>query len=164
VDRLRRLRDVLLPRGIELGLEFLGPAHLRRMHRYPFIHNLDGALDMIRAVGDGCGLVFDTFHWYCSGGTIEELPTKLSRVRIICVHSNDAFAGRTREQQLDGERALPLETGIIDTRAVLGILKQLDCDAPVIAEPFMPWTKRFKEMGVEAASKHVAQVMLPLMA
>lgn len=164
VDRLRRMRDVLLPRGIDLGIEFLGPLHLRKMGRYGFIHNLAGALDLISAVGDGCGLVFDTFHWYCSGGTIEELPVKLANVRIVNVHVNDATAGRTREQQLDGERALPLETGLIDVKAIFGVLRDLNYDGPVIAEPFQPWMDRFKAMGAQGACRHIAQLMLPLMA
>lgn len=164
IDRLRRTRDILLPRGIEMGIEFLGPHHLQKAGRYGFIHDLDGALEMIRAVGQGCGLLFDTFHWYCSGGTLEGLPAKLAQTRVICVHVNDATAGRSPEQQVDDERALPMETGLIDLKAILAILKKLRCDAPVIVEPFKPWNNRFKTMGIEAASRQLAELMLPPLA
>ncbi len=162
VSRLRRTRDVLLAYGIELGIEFLGPHHLRKMARYPFIHNLDGALELIAAVGPGCGLVFDTFHWYCSGGTVEELSAKLAGVPVVNVHVNDAPAGRKREDQQDMERAMPMETGVIDVKAVFGVLKKLSYDGPVVVEPFNPWRERFAKLGIDASAKQVADLMIPL--
>ena len=161
VSRLQRVRDILHPCGITLGIEFLGPHHLRSGH--DFIHSIDGALKLIGAIGPGAGLVLDSYHWFCSGGTLEELPGKLSSVPIVNVHLNDAMAGRLREQQQDMERLLPMETGTIDVRGILSILRKLKYDGPVIVEPFKPWTDRFKQMGPDAAAKHVADLMKPLL-
>lgn len=163
VDRIRRVLDVLAPLGILFGVEFLGPHHLRRAKPHPFIHTLDGALELIARVGDGAGLVLDTFHHHCSGGRVDELPAKLAGVTLVNVHLNDAMPGRALEDQLDHERGLPLEHGVIDSRAVLGVLRRLDYDGPVIVEPFTPWTSRFSGMPRDAVAAQVSALVRPLM-
>lgn len=162
VARLRMMTEFLRPYGIQFGIEFLGPHHLRTGCKYGFMHTLDEALKLIAEV-PGTGLVFDTYHWYCSGGTVEGLERKLAGVPIVNVHTNDARPDRTREQQQDMERSLPLEHGVIDLKAVLKILRAMRYDGPVIVEPFRPWTERFAKMGADAACKQVAELMLPLL-
>jgi len=143
-DRLAQCAKVLANNNIRLGLEFVGPKTLRDQIKYTFIHTLDGMLELADAVADTAGLprkvglLLDEFHWYTSGATAQDIVKKLPNDRIVLVHVNDARPGRSREQQVDNERALPCSTGVIDARAFMGALKQVGYDGPLSAEPFMP--------------------------
>lgn len=163
VGRIGGVVSILKDHGITFGIEFLGPLHLRSTKRHAFIHRLDQALELIAAIGPGAGLVLDTFHWYCSGGTLEDLEKHLPGVPIVNVHTNDAQPGRGRDEQLDGERDLPLANGIIDAAGVIAILHKLGYDGPVIAEPFNPQKKRLADAGAEAAAAEVGACLRRLL-
>lgn len=62
LERIKPVVDLLRRHGITYGIEFIGPRTKRALHRYPFIHRIGQALELIDAVGEGCGLVLDTFH------------------------------------------------------------------------------------------------------
>ena len=49
---------------------------------------------------------------------------------------NDAPVGVAKEAQLDGERELPMATGVIDVKPFLESLVAIGYDGPVRAEPF----------------------------
>jgi sugar phosphate isomerase/epimerase len=55
---------------------------------------------------------------------------------VVAVHVNDAPAGIARHEQIDNQRALPTETGVIDLVGFMGKLKAIGYDGPVTAEPF----------------------------
>lgn len=162
LDRIRRVRDLLWGHGIEFGLEFLGPRHLWAEKKYPFIRDLEGAMQIIAAAGEAVGMVFDTYHWHCSGGQLEGLREKLAQVRIVNVHLNDAPAGRAREEQVDRQRLMPEESGVIPARKILALLSEIGYDGPVIAEPFSPWVERFKALAADEVAATVAARLLPL--
>ena len=159
MTRLRRVGEIFRPHGMQFGLEFLGPHHLWKGKKHEFIHSMEGALRMIDELGEPFGLVFDTFHWYCSGGTLEGLVQKLRGVPIVNVHLNDAVPGRPAEEQLDWERQLPGETGVIPLREILEVFEELHYKGPAIVEPFNPWSKKLREMGAEAGCRFVKQWM-----
>jgi len=69
------------------------------------------------------------------------------------VHVNDGIAGRTAKEQLDQERALPGETGVIDLATFMGALVEMAYSGPVVVEPF---SQRLREMAPEAAIKETA--------
>jgi sugar phosphate isomerase/epimerase len=69
------------------------------------------------------------------------------------VHVNDARAGRGPDEQVDNERALPGDTGVIDMKAFLGAVRQAGYDGPVAAEPFMP---ELSALSADAAAARVA--------
>ena len=50
--RLRTCAQILGAYGIRLGLEFVGPHHLRTAWKHPFIWTLDETLDWIDAIGE----------------------------------------------------------------------------------------------------------------
>jgi sugar phosphate isomerase/epimerase len=72
---------------------------------------------------------------------------------------NDATAGRSREEQQDLQRQMPLATGLIDSPAVLRVLDDLGYDGPVICEPFEPSVSRLKAMEPAEALAEVAGAM-----
>ena len=163
VERVGRLHQVLRGHGVKLGLEFIGPETLRNTFRHPFLFQLADAVALADAVSEEVGIVLDTFHWYTSGGTLDDIRRYLNADRLVNVHVNDATAGRERREQMDLERALPLETGIIDAPGVVRVLREMDYRGPVTAEPFHPWLARFREMNADAVVAEVAESLHGLM-
>lgn len=157
-DRLRVLAAMLGEYGLRIGIEWIGPKTLRDRFKYPFVHRLDQLLELIDGVEPEVGVVIDTFHWWTSGGTLDELRN-LPAQRIVNVHVNDAVAGRARDEQLDGERAMPLSQGVIDAAAVLQTLAREGYRGPVICEPFMPAKKELGGLAPHEAAARVAVVM-----
>ena len=100
-------------------------------------------------------MLLDCFHWYTSGGNAEDITHKL-KGKVVYVHVNDARAGRTRDEQIDGERALPGDTGVIDNETFLGCLRKINYDGPIAAEPFMP---ELGKIPADEAVKRTAAAM-----
>ncbi len=163
-DRLRQLSAAAAKSGVDYGFEFIGPKTLQAKFTHPFVDDLAGARKLIEAAGGKVGILLDTFHWYCSGGTLETLASDLQGIHITYVHVNDARPDRAPAEQMDGERALPLETGVIDAVGMLKALAALGYDGPVTTEPFQPAAKRLGAMEPAAAIAEVGQVMQQLMA
>ncbi|KPK65921.1 MAG: hypothetical protein AMK73_01535 [Planctomycetes bacterium SM23_32] len=159
VSRLRRLTDLLGPHGIRLGIEFIGPKTLRDSFRHPFVHTLPEAARLADAVGADVGIVMDTFHWYTSGGTLDDIRATLTGRRVVNVHVNDAVPGRSREEQLDLERQMPLTSGLVDAAGVLRVLDERGYEGPVICEPFQPSLDRLRSMEPDTAAHTVADCM-----
>jgi sugar phosphate isomerase/epimerase len=135
VGRLQPVATTLAEHGCRLGLEFVGPATSRQGHRHPFVHTVDEALALCREVGQGTGLLLDSWHWYASGGTPRDLA-RLANDDVVLVHVNDAPAGRAVDAQIDNERLLPGSTGVIDIGAFFAALRAMEYDGPVVVEPF----------------------------
>ena len=134
--RLRECARIPGDHGCRLGLEYVGPKTSWTARRFPFIHSMKQMKELIGEIGLGnVGFVLDSWHWYTAGETAADLKT-LTPWNIVSVDLNDAPAGRTIEEQKDSERALPLETGVIDLSTFLNTLNELGCDAPVRCEPF----------------------------
>lgn len=134
-ERLARPAAILAEYGVRLGLEFLGPKTLRDGHPYAFVHTAPGMLELCAAVGPNVGLLLDAWHLYTSGGGPADLGL-LTAENVVDVHVNDAPAVVPIDQQLDGVRCLPGETGVIDLTTFLGTLKRIGYDGPVVVEPF----------------------------
>ena len=134
--RLKACAEVLGGRGIRLGLEFVGPKTSRTGKKYEFLYDMKGMLHLADAIGTGnVGLLLDCWHWYCTGSVVDEILALRSE-QVVLVHVNDAPVGVDVDEQLDGVRAMPGETGVIDIAGFLGALERIGCDAPVMAEPF----------------------------
>jgi len=156
-SRLRPCAEVLAEHGIRLGLEFVGPKTLRTGHPHEFIHTQEGMLELCQAIGTGnLGLLFDCFHWYTSHGTKEDIR-KLSDALVVDVHINDAAEGRGPDEQIDNQRRLPGESGVIDLVGFLQGLKEISYTGPVTPEPFSP---RLRQMPAEEAIRVTAEALL----
>lgn len=119
--RLRTCAQVLGAYGIRLGLEFVGPHHLRTHWKNPFIWTLEETLDWIAAIGESnVGLLFDSYHWYTNDLTVSDIEA-LRPDQIVHVHINDA-PDVPVEEALDNGRLYPGE-GVID---LVGFVKALD--------------------------------------
>ncbi|UCE48261.1 MAG: sugar phosphate isomerase/epimerase, partial [Phycisphaerales bacterium] len=95
------------------------------------------------------GLLLDSWHWYTSHGTVEEL-LQLSGKDVVHVHVNDAPAGIEVDRQIDNRRQLPVTSGVIDTKGFINALVKIDYDGPVECEPF---DQELRRMDDDAALK-----------
>lgn len=119
--RLRICAQILGAYGVRLGLEFVGPHHLRTAWKNPFIWTLQETLDWIDAIGEpNVGLLFDAYHWYTNELTTADIKA-LRAEQIIHVHINDARDVPVQDA-LDNGRVYPGE-GVID---LAGFLRALD--------------------------------------
>src|SRR5690625_2318284 len=76
--RLSLVAQLLADAGIRLGLEYIGPKTLWSTERFPFIHSLREARELIAESGAGnVGLILDSYHWY----TERESPQAAERRR-----------------------------------------------------------------------------------
>lgn len=134
--RLRAAALVLADHDIRLGLEFVGPRTARARSRFAFVCAQRDMMELIDAIDvPGTGLLLDSWHWYTSHGTVEELLA-LSGRDVIHVHVNDAPAGVPVDEQVDNRRGLPVTTGVIDMRGFINALAKIGYDGPVECEPF----------------------------
>lgn len=111
--RLRLAARLLAGFSLRLGIEYIGPHHLRHKEKNLFLWDLTGALDWLDAIGESnAGLVLDTFHWHTSEGTLDQIRS-LEPGRIVHVHLNDAAPGPVaalvdNDRLFPGEGSLPL--------------------------------------------------------
>lgn len=135
VERLKPVAEILGEYGCRFGLEFIGPRTLRQDRKHAFIYTMDGMLALCRDLGPNVGLLLDLWHWYTSHGTWEDLA-RLGNDDVVNVHVNDAPAGIPVDEQIDNQRCLPGETGVLDIGRFLAVLDAMGYDGPVTAEPF----------------------------
>lgn len=135
-SRLKEITVVLQDYNIKLGLEYVGPKTLTSLHKYPFLSSMKEAFELINEINvPNLGIQLDSFHWYCAEETVEDIEA-LSNHQIITCDLNDATAGRTVAEQIDGERELPGDSGLVDLKGFIHALKKIGYDGPVRAEPF----------------------------
>lgn len=140
VERIRPAAKILADHGVSIGLEFIGPKTLRDTQPYPFIHTMFAMIRMGQDIGPNVGLLLDCFHWYTAHNTLDDLH-KLTPAQVVYVHVNDGQPGRGPDEQIDNQRALPGEHGVIDITGFLKALKTIGYDGPVVCEPFKPELK-----------------------
>ena len=154
-ERLGQAAKILADQGCSLGLEFIGPKTCREGHRYSFPHTLEHMLDLCDAVGPNAGLLLDSWHWYTSLGTVDEILALEAR-QVVYVHINDAPTGIPVDQQVDSIRSLPGETGVQDLPGFLDALRQIGYDGPVVPEPFV---KELGDLPPEESAQRVGDLL-----
>lgn len=147
LDRFRAVSDVLARSHVRLGLEFLGPLHIRKAQPYEFIWRMDEMLAFAKECGSNCGLLLDTWHWHHAGATTDDILAA-GKDRIVHVHFNDA-AKQAPEDVRDNQRLLPGE-GIINLKGCLQALKKIGYDDALSVEVF---GRGLKEMPVNEAAR-----------
>jgi len=148
VVRLRAAARVLADHGQRLGLEYVGTQSLRDSQKYPFLHTMAEARELIGEIGTGnVGLALDSWHWWTAGDSESDILA-LKNEDIVLVDLDDAPAGIPKEQQIDSQRELPAATGVIDIGRFLGAIMMVGYDGPMRAEPF---NKALNDMDTDAA-------------
>jgi sugar phosphate isomerase/epimerase len=155
VERLAPAAAVLADFGIRLGLEYVGPKTSWAGKKHPFAHTMQQMGELCAAVGDNVGFLLDSWHWYTSEESVDDLRA-LSVDQVVDVHVNDAPAGIAVDEQVDNRRALPGETGVIDIVGFLSAISALGYDGPVMVEPF---SERVRQMDSDSAVAVTAEAL-----
>jgi len=160
----RRLADVatvLGDYGISFGLEYVGPKTSWSRGKYPFIHTMESMKELIAETGkSNVGFLLDSWHWHNSGETPADILT-LKNKDVVGAHLNDAPKDVPVDQLRDGQREIPLATGVIDTAGFVNALNQIGYDGPIAAEPL---GSSVRNLPPEEALAKVAEVMKKAMA
>lgn len=155
-ERLRPAAQILADHGIRFGLEWVGTKEFRERYVHPFIHTMDGMLELNMAIGTpNMGLLVDIFHVENSGATADDVR-KLTNDQVVYVHVNDAEAGVAPDNRKDNVRDLPGATGELDINGFLHALRDIGYDGPVVAEPF---SQRLRDLPAEVAVAATAAAM-----
>ena len=135
--RIALVAALLEDAGLRLGLEYIGPKTFWSTERFPFIHSLREARELIAETGArNVGLILDTYHWHTAAEDAAALEG-LTDADIVSVDLNDARADRELDEQQDLDRRLPFDTGVIDLDGFLRAITVAGYTGPVKIEPFM---------------------------
>ena len=151
LERLSPVAKLLEEYDIRLGLEFMGPPSIRQGKKYQFIHDLDGLMELLDAIGtSNLGYLLDVWHWDLAGQVFEDFKKISGSEKIVSAHINDAPRGFTREEQENHQRELPGATGVLRIGEFMKALENFKYDGPVLVEPF---SKSLMAMDFEDAVK-----------
>ncbi len=132
-DRFSEAAKVLAGSGVRLGLEFIGPLHLRKQSPHEFIWRMDEMTEFARECGPNVGLLLDVWHWQTAGATAKDIVAA-GKDRIVHIHLSDV-PNIPPEQIRDNQRLLPGE-GVVDWKAFLGTLKKIGYKDAMSVEVF----------------------------
>ncbi len=147
LKRFRACADVLARSHVRLGLEFLGPLHLRQMEPNEFIWRMPEMLAFARECGSNVGLLLDVWHWYHAGATTADI-VKAGKDGIVHVHFSDA-PKLPPDQIRDNERLMPGE-GVINLNAFLMALHEIGYQDALSVEVF---GRHLKDMTPEEGAR-----------
>jgi sugar phosphate isomerase/epimerase len=152
-DRFTKSARILAKYNVRLGLEFLGPLHIRKAKPYEFIWRMPDMLAFAKECGPNVGLTLDSWHWHHAGATTQDI-TDAGRDRIVHVHFNDA-PNLPPEQIRDNQRLLPGE-GVINLTGFLQALQKIGYTDALSVEVF----GRLKDKSPEEAARLGLQTSL----
>jgi sugar phosphate isomerase/epimerase len=153
--RFRACAGILARSHVRLGLEFIGPLHLRRQEPHEFIWRMNEMLAFARECGPNVGLLLDAWHWHHAGATTGDI-LQAGKDGIVHVHLSDA-PNLPPEQIRDDERLLPGE-GVINLVGFFQALQKIGYQDAVSVEVFgrglkdMP-PEQGARLGLDAARK-----------
>jgi sugar phosphate isomerase/epimerase len=125
--------EVLGKHSVRLGLEFLGPLHIRKAKPHEFITTMPEMLTFAKECGSNVGILLDSWHWHHAGATAQDI-VDAGKQRIVHVQVADA-PKLPPEQIRDNERLMPGE-GIIDWNTFFGALKRINYTDAISPEVF----------------------------
>jgi sugar phosphate isomerase/epimerase len=154
-DELRRLykkrftecANILARSHCRLGLEFLGPLHIRRQFPNEFIWKMNEMLEFAKECGSNVGLTLDAWHWHHAGASVADIIAA-GKDRIVVVHFDDA-PDLPADQIRDNQRLLPGE-GVINLTGFLQALEKIGYEDSLSVEVF---GRGLKEMPPRESAK-----------
>jgi sugar phosphate isomerase/epimerase len=144
--RLSECAGILARSHCRLGLEFLGPLHIRKQFPNEFIWKMGEMLEFAKECGSNVGLTLDAWHWHHAGGTIADILA--AKDRVVVVHFDDA-PDLPPDQIRDNQRLLPGE-GIINLTGFLQALQKIGYQDSLSVEVF---GRGLKEMPPRESAK-----------
>jgi sugar phosphate isomerase/epimerase len=111
---------------------------------------MEDMLGFAESLGPTVGILVDSLHWHCVGGTVEALAA-IPAERLIHAHIDDA-PDLPREAQRDDGRLLPGE-GVIDLCGFLRALASAGYDGSIGIEIDGPALQNLSPDAAAAAAK-----------
>jgi sugar phosphate isomerase/epimerase len=150
-DVIGKMCEHAAERGIRMSMEFMPNSG---------IPDLGVACDLVQRVGaPNLGVMFDTWHFFRSGGSIEQLAN-LPPDLVIGLQVSDATADSLGSAYVPmTDRLLPGD-GILPLARVIGALIENNPSLRVGAEVFQ---NRLRRMGPEPSAHSVAAAMQPIL-
>ena len=149
-QRFTEIAKRLDPLGIRLGIGFRAAIDVRQGQAFEFVRTLDALLMLLSVVqARNVGLVLDEWDLVAGGGSLESLQ-KVGAEKIVAVQLADAAADAAAQNWPSSSRLLPLETGVIDSTALLVWLAEHGYDGPITPVPSI---KRLAGMRRDAIVK-----------
>ena len=146
-SRLGAVANILAEHNVKLGLSFCAVPDHWKGRDYPFIHEPDALLTLIKTIGNAnVGLTLDTWNWFVGGGSLSELR-ELTVEQVVSVRLADMLPEEDLSKITDEERHLPSDEGVIDGAAILRHLADVGYDGPVTLAPH---SSRFMGMTRDA--------------
>jgi sugar phosphate isomerase/epimerase len=134
--RLAQVADILAQSNIRLGVAFQAAANLRPEGFYPFIHQAEELLTLLKTVDSGnIGLAFDSWNWKLGGGGNDQL-SEVACEQIVSVSLADVDMEVDPQQANETHRILPSEETMEENSAVLALLAKDGYDGPVTLTPY----------------------------
>jgi sugar phosphate isomerase/epimerase len=146
-QRFTECANILARSHCRLGLEFLGPLHIRTQFPHEFIWRMNEMLEFAKECGPNVGLTLDAWHWYHAGGTTEDI-VRAGKDRIVVVHFDDS-ADLPPAEVRDNQRVLPGE-GVINLTGFLQALQKIGYEDSLSVEVF---GRGLKEMPPQESAK-----------
>ena len=131
--RFTEAASILADSNVRLGLEFLGPLHIRKAFPHEFIWRMDEMLEFAESCGPNVGLLLDAWHWHTAGATVDDI-LRAGKDRIVHIHFDDA-PNLPPEKIRDDERLLPGE-GVINLTGFLQALQKIGYTDALSVEVF----------------------------
>jgi sugar phosphate isomerase/epimerase len=131
--RFTACAEILAKSKCRLGLEFLGPLHIRKANQYEFIWKMNEMLEFAKECGPNVGLTLDAWHWHHAGGTTGDILAA-GKNRIVVVHFDDS-PSLPADEIRDNQRLLPTE-GVIDLTGFLRALQKIGYEDSLSVEVF----------------------------
>jgi 2-keto-myo-inositol isomerase len=152
-EQARRYGGAVSEYGVKVAIEPLGG--------HPFVPGPSEALKIVEGADhDAVCIMMDTFHYYKSGVTIqqiEEIPIE----KLALVHVNDC-EDLPRERLSDGHR-LYTGLGVIPLEEMLGVIKRKGYEGYLSVEIFREEYWRRPSLQIcEEAKKHLDEVLRSL--
>ncbi|MEL6897889.1 MAG: TIM barrel protein [Planctomycetota bacterium] len=113
-NRIAQIADVLSPRGLKLGLEFVPGVDAIEGRAHEFIRTSEQVVALLDAVkNDDVGILLDTYQWVLGGGTVEsalQLPVE----RIVGVRVGQLAGGVAPNEAKSTDRVIAEPEGPFD--------------------------------------------------
>jgi sugar phosphate isomerase/epimerase len=154
--RLAKVGDVLEASGIRLGLRLRATAAQREGRKFPFVHQAEELLTLIRTTSHSAvGLALDTWSWQVGDGANDQL-SELQGDQFIAVSLADVPDDADMAHVAVTDRLLPGEDTIPQHGKLLAMLAERDYQGPVT---LVPHSSRLSKLTRDASVEKCAALM-----
>jgi sugar phosphate isomerase/epimerase len=155
-ERLTKIGDVLQPFGIRLGLRLLPTQAQREGRKYPFIHQAEELLTLIKTTNHASvGLALDTWSWKVGGGAKDQL-SELQGDQVVTVCLADVPEDADLATVKTTERLLPTVETAEEHAKLLAMLVERGYEGPVT---IMPHSSRMAKLTRDASVERCSTLL-----